>query len=96
MANVLRFPLEKYIAAWHYETLPDGAIVIKPMVQCVHCQGIFEYQPGSGKTRGFCHNCMGPVCGKRCARCVNWEQKLDNVEAGKDRNHKPTRVSGFG
>lgn len=36
--------------------------------QCTHCQYIWTYQPGSGKTRGLCLSCNGLVCGRpECA-----------------------------
>ncbi len=48
--------------------------------QCVHCGCHWEVSPGSGKTRGFCRNCMGPICGQRCAVCYPMEKQLDDAE----------------
>lgn len=71
---------------------PDSSTEID-MLQCVHCGGHFELRPGSGKVRGFCMRCNGPVCGPQCAECVPFEQFLENREAGKPDNHRPVRVS---
>lgn len=43
--------------------------------------------------RGFCTNCMGPVCGPGCAECVPTEQLLENYEKGRPLNFRPTIVS---
>lgn len=51
-------------------------------VACVHCGGHFAIQPGSGRIRGYCMNCSGPICGPSCAACVPVEQYLANLEAG--------------
>lgn len=32
--------------------------------QCVHCQFIWEYRPGSGSVRGYCLNCDGFLCAR--------------------------------
>ncbi len=53
-----------------------------PTIQCVHCGMHWVSQPGSGKTRGFCMRCNGPVCGKKCAVCVPFEKQLEAREAG--------------
>ena len=63
-------------------------------LQCCHCGGHFPVQPGSGKTRGFCRNCMGPLCGKEaCFVCVPQEQQLENIEHGRPWEHRPVIVS---
>ncbi|KKM94628.1 hypothetical protein LCGC14_1196420 [marine sediment metagenome] len=53
-------------------------------LQCVHCQRHWVKQPGSGNKRGFCRNCMGPLCGdEKCGPCIPFEKKLDLYEAGR-------------
>lgn len=67
----------------------DKPLLEQKMLQCVHCGGQFPHQPGSGKIRGFCMNCNGPVCGPGCAECVPVEQYLSNLENGREANFKP-------
>ena len=81
---------------WLFGTFPDGRTVEFETVQCVHCGGAFVLQPGSGKIRGWCHNCNGFVCGPGCAACVPTEQLLENLEAGKPALHKPAIISTAG
>lgn len=64
---------------------PAGAIFVDGQqvadtLQCVHCGGHWVPQKGSGKVRGFCRRCMGPVCGPQCAVCTPLEKWLDHVE----------------
>jgi hypothetical protein len=61
-------------------------------LQCVHCGGHWVPQPGSGRVRGFCQNCMGPVCGPGCAACVPTEQLLENIEKGRPLDFRPVLV----
>ena len=63
----------------------DRPLGVAPTLQCVHCGAHFTPQPGSGRVRGFCTRCHGPVCGPGCAQCVPHEQQLENLEAGRDR-----------
>lgn len=42
--------------------------------QCCHCQYVWEYQPGSGRQRGFCLNCHGLVCLR--AECAAEQRRL--------------------
>lgn len=63
-----------------------------PTLRCVHCGGHWMIRPGSGITRGFCQNCMGPVCGPGCADCVPVELYLENVEKGRPPGHVPVVV----
>jgi len=63
----------------------DGAIIIDGIqtastLCCVHCGAHWVPQPGSGTVRGFCRNCMGPVCGPRCRECVPMGKWLDTIE----------------
>ena len=55
-----------------------------PTYQCVHCGDHWIGRPGSGKTRGFCMNCDGPVCGKKCEVCIPFEKQLEAREAGQN------------
>jgi hypothetical protein len=58
--------------------------------RCVHCQMHVDAEPEVIRTRGFCQNCNGPVCGKpTCNICVHWEQRLENEEANRDELWKP-------
>lgn len=61
-------------------------------LQCVHCGGHWIAQPGSGRIRGFCQNCMGPVCGPGCAACVPTDLYLTNLETGRDPLFRPVVV----
>lgn len=70
----------------------DRAIDEYGTAQCVHCGGHFPIKPGSGKIRGFCSNCNGPICGPACAKCVPAEQEIENIEAGRPLDFRPTRV----
>ena len=70
----------------------DRAVAEIGTAQCVHCSGHFPIQPGSGKIRGFCLRCNGPICGPKCAKCVPVEQMLENIEHGRPLNFRPIRV----
>lgn len=71
-------------------TLQDGGVVESATLQCVHCGTHWLY--GSDKTvdRGYCGQCQGPVCGRKCAKCIPQEQWLENVEKGRDEDFRPT------
>ena len=73
------------------ETLPSGREVHKDTVRCCHCQRHHVWTPGKAKALGFCHRCTGFTCMRpECSTiCVNWEQQLDNVEAGLPRRYQP-------
>ena len=63
--------------------LIDGQQVADTLC-CVHCNRHWIVQRGSGITRGFCTNCMGPTCGhKKCDGCYPLEKKLEDYEKGK-------------
>ncbi len=65
-------------------------------VQCCHCGGHWIPKPGSGRTRGWCQNCVGPICGPGCADCVPVEVLLENYEKGRPENFRQILVpSGF-
>lgn len=52
--------------------------------QCVHCQTTWKVEPGSGKMRGFCTRCNGPICGPGCAECYGPFLKVcEDIEAGR-------------
>ena len=64
-----------------------GSEVHTDFLQCVHCQGVWPVRPGSGKVRGFCLKCNGPICGPQCHDCIGpWEKRLEMFEAGKLRS----------
>ncbi len=76
-------------------TDPDGKILEADTLQCVHCQAHWRVEPGSGKKRGFCMRCNGPICGPKCAVCVPSQQQLSNLEAGRAIDFRPIIVGGF-
>ena len=53
-------------------------------LKCVHCGMHFRAQPGSGKIRGICFNCNGPICGPKCKECVPEERQLEIMEGTRD------------
>lgn len=61
-------------------------------LQCVHCGQVWFPRPGSGRVRGFCRLCMGPVCGPGCAACVPNEVYLENIEKGRPLGFRPVVV----
>lgn len=68
---------------------PDQPTIEGETVQCRHCGSHFPISPGSGKIRGFCFNCNGPICGPDCQECIPYEKRLDMEDSGKS----PTAVS---
>ena len=60
---------------------PEG-LVEADTLQCVHCGGHWVVSPGSGKVRGYCGKCNGPVCGPGGSGCVPFEKRLEIVEGG--------------
>lgn len=72
-------------------TGPNG-IIEADTLQCVHCACHWQVKPGSGKIRGFCMRCNGPICGPKCSKkCVPAEQQLENIETGKPLDFVPVR-----
>lgn len=67
----------------------DPPLAEIPTLQCVHCGRHFPVRPGSGKIRGVCLRCNGPICGPGCAACVPAEQQLENLEAGRPLDFRP-------
>lgn len=55
----------------------EGEVAIT--LQCVHCGMHWIPIRGSGRRRGFCTNCCGPLCGKKeCLEaCMPYEKRLD-------------------
>ncbi len=86
----------------HTVAHPNGTVIVccpegifeADTVQCVHCGGHWEAKVGSGKLRGYCGKCKGPLCGPRCAKkCVPMEQMLENMEAYRDVDFTPITTS---
>lgn len=73
---------------------PDADLPLREVatVQCCHCGCHFPVKPTKG--RGFCTNCMGPVCGPKCDACVPTEQLLRNYEQGRPLDYRPVVVRG--
>ena len=67
----------------------DKGIVRSATIQCAHCGGHWVPQPGSGRIRGWCGQCAGPVCGPGCEKCVPVEQYLENIEKGRPEDYRP-------
>lgn len=67
----------------------DRPLLETKTLQCVHCGGHWIPLPGSGRVRGFCQRCMGPVCGPGCAECIPEEQMLENIEKGRPADCRP-------
>lgn len=65
---------------------PDGVTEFDTL-QCVHCGCHWIIKPGSGRLRGFCMNCAGPICGLQgcMQRCYPFEKQLDDAESGRVR-----------
>ena len=75
-------------------SLESDKIVEQKTIQCRHCGRHWVPSPGSGKVRGYCARCNGPVCGPRCGgKCVPVEAWLDNVEAGRPEDYRAATVS---
>lgn len=70
----------------------DKPLLQLATAQCVHCGGHFPIRPGSGRVRGWCMSCGGPVCGPGCASCVPLEQMLENYEEGRPLDYRPVIV----
>jgi hypothetical protein len=61
-------------------------------LQCCHCGGHWAPQPGSGRVRGWCQRCQGPVCGPDCAECIPVLQYIENLEKGRPDDFRPIIV----
>lgn len=63
-------------------------------VMCVHCHMHWSVQPGSGRQRGFCMQCLGPTCGKpQCIPCVPFEKLMEAVESGRQLDRALARLA---
>lgn len=71
----------------------DKPILEIGTLQCCHCGCHWFPQPGSGRVRGWCMRCNGPICGPNCARCVPLAQYLDNIEQGRPEDFVSVKVS---
>lgn len=52
-------------------------------VRCVHCGYTWVYEPGSGRTRGWCGRCQGITCARPCCEnrgCIPMERELEFLE----------------
>ena len=59
----------------------DKPIAEHDTLQCCHCGGHFQVEPGSGNRRTFCTRCNGITCGQSaCDPCKPFEKWLDEVE----------------
>lgn len=68
---------------------PSGTIIITDLMggvttadtlQCVHCGKHWMVKPGSGRVRGYCFRCGGPICGPCCVECVPYERQIEMLE----------------
>jgi len=57
---------------------PEGPAIERDTMQCVHCMKHWLVIPGSGRRRGWCTRCNGPVCGAEVCmtQCVPFEKKV--------------------
>jgi len=57
---------------------PEGPPIEGDTMQCVHCMKHWTVVPGSGRQRGWCLKCGGPLCGaEKCMKeCVPFEKKV--------------------
>jgi hypothetical protein len=77
----------------HTVARPHGTIIIsdpdapheiqRDVLMCVHCQEMWVVSPGSGRQRGYCLKCNGPICGPKCAECQGpLEKRIEMYERG--------------
>lgn len=71
----------------------DRPILEAATLQCCHCGMHWVPRPGSGRVRGFCFRCNGPICGASCVECVPALQMIENIEKGRPENYVPIIVS---
>ncbi|MEM3169996.1 MAG: hypothetical protein QW838_04410 [Candidatus Nitrosotenuis sp.] len=86
---------------------PAGAVMLDgkqfgDTLRCVHCSAHWVVQPGSGKRRGFCIKCKGPLCGSplcvdTCipleARLAGWEKGLSKREVLREIDRLPKTIT---
>ncbi len=74
----------------------DKPILEAATLQCAHCGKHWIVVPGSGRVRGFCMRCNGPICGPKCAECLPAEKQIENIEAGRPLEFRPVKVGVSG
>lgn len=59
--------------------------------QCVHCQFLWTYQPGSGTRRGYCLHCDGFLCGREVCQQLQqqWLTEMSHLPGASDRHCIP-------
>jgi len=57
---------------------PEGPPIVRDTMQCKHCMKHWIVVPGSGRQRGWCLKCNGPLCGaEKCMKeCVPFMAKV--------------------
>jgi hypothetical protein len=81
-------------AGYTKTTGPHGEIIDCDTLQCCHCGGHWEVIVGSGRLRGFCTKHLDYTCGRpECMVCLDKEQRLENLEAGRPELWVPTAES---
>ena len=56
----------------------DGPTVTHDTLQCAHCMRHWIVRPSSGRRRGWCTRCNGPLCGAApCFTCVPFLKKVE-------------------
>lgn len=60
----------------------SGAEAGSSTLMCRHCQFHMRIVPGSGRQRGWCARCDGPLCGKQACleRCEPFERAIERME----------------
>jgi len=63
----------------HITPLDGGPSRVADTLQCQHCMKHWVVVPGSGRRRGWCLRCNGPLCGKpECMQnCVPFMAKVE-------------------
>lgn len=58
---------------------PEGPPIARDTMQCQHCMRHWVVNPGSGRHRGWCVKCGGPLCGaEKCmTECVPFMKKVE-------------------
>lgn len=76
-----------------------GAIIldgkhVADTIQCVHCSAHWIPISGSGRQRGWCLHCKGPLCGQSLCMgsCIPLERRLEGWEQGLTRRQVLTRM----
>lgn len=96
-------------AAGYFETHNGQGYKIEGEVrQCVHCQFLWEYKPGSGTRRGYCMKCQGLMCARpECIAqqkqmtgnnydCITVEEYNNRVRAYVEKNKRlPGRADAY-